>query len=125
MTIALMSTAETLTAVRQFNEAFNNHDVDGIMETMTDDCVFEGTAPAPDGIRYEGKEAVREYWKQFFDHSPDAHFETEEIFADEHRCVVRWIYRKAKNGAPWHLRGIDLFRIRDGKIAEKLSYVKG
>lgn len=120
-----MSTAETLTAVRKFNEAFNDHDVEGIMETMTDDCVFESTAPAPDGLRLEGKAAVKEYWIAFFDRSPDARFETEEIFADEHRCVVRWIYRKTKNGAPWHLRGIDLFRIRDGKIAEKLSYVKG
>ncbi len=120
-----MNTADTLNAVRKFNEAFNNHDVDGIMEAMTDDCVFESTAPAPDGVRYAGQKAVREYWENFFRSSPGAYFETEEIFADESRCVVRWIYRKTKEGKPWHLRGIDLFRIRDGKIAEKFSYVKG
>lgn len=121
----IMDTAETLAVVNRFNTAFNAHDVNGIMDAMTDDCIFESTAPPPDGIRITGKQAVREYWENFFQHSPDAHFETEEIFADGNRCVVRWIYRKTKEGKPWHLRGIDMFRVRDGKIAEKLSYVKG
>ena len=120
-----MGTADTLNTVRKFNDAFNSHDVDGIMSVMTDDCIFESTAPPPDGVRYNGKDAVREYWQKFFGNSPDAYFETEEIFADENRCVVRWIYRKTKEGKPWHLRGIDLFRVHDGKIAEKFSYVKG
>jgi ketosteroid isomerase-like protein len=30
-----------------------------------------------------------------------------------------------REGKPWHLRGIDVFRVRDGRVAEKLSYVKG
>jgi len=30
-----------------------------------------------------------------------------------------------KDGQPWHLRGVDVFRVRDGKVAEKLAYVKG
>lgn len=41
------------------------------------------------------------------------------------RCVVRWIYHKTKEGKPWHLRGVDVFKVRDGKVSEKLSYVKG
>ncbi len=120
-----MDTAETLNAVRKFNESFNNHDIDGIMAMMTDDCIFESTAPPPDGVRYAGQAAVRKYLEKFFRTSPDALLETEEIFADESRCVVRWIYRKTMEGKPWHLRGIDLFRVRGGKIAEKFSYVKG
>jgi hypothetical protein len=30
-----------------------------------------------------------------------------------------------KEGKPGHVRGVDIFRVRDGKLAEKLSYVKG
>jgi hypothetical protein len=26
---------------------------------------------------------------------------------------------------PGSVRGVDVFRVRDGKVAEKLSYVKG
>ena len=111
--------------VNRFNEAFNRHDVDAVMTLMTEDCVFENTAPPPDGKRFTGSPSVREYWKEFFIRSPDAYFEAEEIFEAGDRCVVRWIYRKTKDGAPWHLRGVDVFRVRNGKIAEKLSYVKG
>lgn len=115
----------TLEAVKLFNDAFNRHDVDGIMAAMTDDCIFENTTPAPDGKRYQGQTEVRAFWEKFFQSSPDALFEAEEIFAAKDRCVVRWIYRKEKGGQPWHLRGVDVFRVRDGKVAEKLAYVKG
>lgn len=119
-------TKETFEAVGRFNEAFNRHDVDGIMSAMTHDCVFENTWPSPDGERYVGHEAVRGFWERFFRSSPDAVFETEEIFSCRDRCVVRWLYLwVGKDGSPGHIRGVDIFRVRDGKVAEKLSYVKG
>jgi len=116
---------ETLDTVNRFNEAFNRRDVDAIMAAMTDDVIFENTSPSPDGSRHEGAEAVRRFWELFFRRSPDAHFETEDIFASKDRCTVRWIYKKTVDGKPWRLRGVDIFRVRDGKIAEKLAYVKG
>jgi ketosteroid isomerase-like protein len=118
-------TAATLAAVERFNAAFNRHDVDAVMTEMTEDCIFENTSPFPDGARHEGQAAVRAYWEKFFQVSPTAHFESEEVFAAGDRCVVRWIYRKMKDGKPWHLRGVDIFRIKDGKVFQKLSYVKG
>lgn len=115
----------TLSIVERFNEAFNAHDVDGIMRLMTDDVVFDNTRPPPDGERYEGQAAVRAFWERLFDRSPHARFETEEIFAAGDRCVVRWVYHWIKEGEPGHVRGVDIFRVRNGKVAEKLSYVKG
>lgn len=120
-------TASTLATVQRFNEATNQHDVDGMMALMTDDVVFENTVPPPDGERREGQAAVRAAWEELFRSSPRAIFETEEIFAAGDRCVVRWLYRWAPDaeGRPGHVRGVDIFRVRDGKVAEKLSYVKG
>ncbi len=115
----------TLTAVENFNSAFNRHDVNAVMAAMTEDCVFENTSPAPDGARVDGAPKVRAYWEKFFAANPDAFFEAEEIFAAGDRCVVRWIYRKTRDGQPWHLRGVDVFKVRNGKVAEKLAYVKG
>jgi ketosteroid isomerase-like protein len=115
----------TRQAVERFNEAFNSHDVDAIMSLMTEDCVFENTRPAPDGTRITGQAAVRTFWEEFFRRSPQAYFETEELVASDDRCVVRWTYRWVRDGVPGHVRGVDLFRVRDAKIAEKLSYVKG
>jgi ketosteroid isomerase-like protein len=117
--------ATTIDTVRRFNDAFNRHDVEAVMAAMTPDCIFENTNPPPDGTRYVGAAEVRAYWGKFFHGAPDAVFEAEEIIACGDRCIVRWVYRKMKNGQPWHLRGVDIFRVREGKVAEKLAYVKG
>lgn len=112
--------------VIRFNEALNAHDVDAMMRLMTDDCLFENTAPAPDGARYQGQAAVRAFWDDFFCTAQGQHIELEEIFAWEERCVMRWRYQwRAGAGNPGHIRGVDLYKLENGKIAEKLSYVKG
>ena len=51
--------AETIAAIDRFNEAFNRHDVDGVMAAMTDDCVFDST-PAPDGQRQHAEQHERQ-----------------------------------------------------------------
>jgi ketosteroid isomerase-like protein len=117
--------AETLAAVNRFNEAFNRHDVDAVMACMTEDCVFENTRPVPDGERIVGAGPVREFWERFFARSPQARFDAEEIVTAGDRCVVRWVYHWVRDGVPGHIRGVDVFRVRDGRVAEKLSYVKG
>ena len=120
-----MTSEETRAVVDRFNDAFNRHDVDAIMRYMTSDCVFENTRPAPDGTRLVGESAVRGYWEEFFARSPNARFDTEDVFAVADRCVVQWVYHWVRDDKPGHVRGVDLFRVRDGKIAEKCSYVKG
>ena len=93
---------------------------------MTADCVFENTYPAPDGECYEGQAAVRTFWAHFFVSSSQATFETEDIFAAGDRCVVCWRYRWVEqDGKQGYIRGVDVFRVRDGKVAEKFAYVKG
>ena len=116
----------SLRIVLEFNEAFNRHDVAGMMKLMSDDCIFENTSPAPDGTVYSGKEAVTQFWQDFFRESPQAHIEIEEIFGMGMRCIMRWKYDWIDAaGQKGHVRGVDIFLVKDGLIAEKLSYVKG
>ena len=117
--------AATLDTIERFNAAFNRHDVPAVMALMTEECVFDSTRPTPDGERLVGQDAVRGFWEAFFRRSPHARFETEEAIACGDRAVVRWVYHWVRDGVPGHVRGIDLFRVRDGRVAEKLSYVKG
>jgi ketosteroid isomerase-like protein len=116
---------KTRAAVQRFNEAVNSHDVDRIMKCMTADCVFENTRPAPDGTRVVGQAAVRSFWEEFFARSPQARFDTEDLFAAGDRCVVQWTYHWVRDGKAGHVRGVDVFRVREEQVAEKLSYVKG
>lgn len=109
-----------------FSEAFNRHDIAGMMRLISDDCLFENTAPPPDGAVYSGKPAITQYWQGFFAQSPNAHIKIEEIFGLGMRCIARWRYDWVDNaGNPGHVRGVDIYRVQDGFITEKLSYVKG
>ena len=112
--------------VLEFNEAFNRHDVVGMMRLMSEDCVFENTDPAPDGTVYSGKEAVTQFWQDFFRESPHANIDIEEIFGFGRRCIMRWKYHWVdETGKKGHVRGVDIFQVKDGLISEKFSYVKG
>lgn len=127
MSPARMSRIESATrVVLEFNEAFNRHDVAGMMRLMSADCVFENTDPAPDGTVFSGKEAVTQFWQDFFRESPHAHIEIEEIFGFGMRCVMRWKYEWVDTaGKKGHVRGVDIFQLKDGVISGKFSYVKG
>ena len=121
-----MDGSETAAVVERFNDALNRHDVDAVMALMTEDCIFENTYPPPDGERHVGQAAVRAFWEGMLRSSPDAHFETEEMFTAGDRCTVRWRYTfTGSDGVAGHMRGADIFRVRDGKVAEKFAYVKG
>jgi ketosteroid isomerase-like protein len=126
MTATTSTTEQTLTTIDVFNDAFNTHDVAAVMALMTDDVVFENTSPAPDGERYQGQAAVAAFWAGLFVSTPSALFTAEEAFAAGDRATVRWRYAWTNpDGSEGHVRGVDVFRVRDGKVAEKLSYVKG
>jgi ketosteroid isomerase-like protein len=109
-----------LEVVEVFGSAWAAHDLDSAVSFLTDDCVFDSTGPAPDGTRHIGPQAIRQAWTAIFA-DPSSKFEPEETFGTGDRVVQRWQY--SWDGG--HVRGVDLFRVRDGKIAEKLSYVKG
>jgi hypothetical protein len=86
---------------------------------VTDDCVFVDTTQ-PDGVRHEGRDAVVAALGAVLE-SSGAAFETEEAIVTGDRAVFRWNYR-------WdggHVRGVDIFAVRGGLVAEKHSYVKG
>jgi ketosteroid isomerase-like protein len=119
-------TTQTLAVIEQTEDAINRHDLTALAALIAEDCVFENTFPAPDGTRHAGYEAVLAAFAEFFRSSPFANFETEECFVCGERAVVRWRYRWLDaDGQAGHVRGVDILRVRDGKLAESLAYVKG
>lgn len=115
-----MTAASALEVVEAFGKAWGAHDLEATLALLTEDCLFDTTAPAPDGKRYVGADSIREAWRPIFE-DPSSLFEAEETFEAGDRVVQLWRY--SWDGG--HVRGIDVFKVRDGKVAEKLSYVKG
>jgi len=111
---------DALTAVKAFGAAWAEHDLEAALSLVTQDCVFDATGPAPNGVRHVGRSALRSAWQAIFD-DPSSGFDVIDLFAQGNRCTSRWEMR-------WdggYMRGVDIFTVRDGKVAEKLSYVKG
>ena len=110
----------------QFYEAFKGHDVAGMGQWLSDDCLLETSEPAPDGRVVLGKEAVMRYWQDLLRESPEVQIEIEDIFGMGMRVVARrrmtWVEAP---GAQKSVRGVDILRIKNGLISEILVYQKG
>ena len=119
--------AEVATDLLQhFADAWNRHDVDGLMSFMTDDCVFEASAgPDVNGTRYAGRDAVRSSFAEVWATFPDAHWGSARHFVIGDRGVSEWTFTGTRaDGTHVEVHGCDLFTFRDGKIAVKDSYRK-
>ncbi len=108
-----------VTVVRRFNAAWAAHDLAAALALTSDDCVFESTAP-PDGERGTGRSEIRAAWQPIFDDLASA-FTVEETIEAGSRVIQRWRY----DWADGHVRGVDIFTVKDGRITKKLAYVKG
>jgi ketosteroid isomerase-like protein len=114
---------DTRATIAAFNNACNRGDLEAMMAVTAEDVVFENTWPPPDGTRVVGREAFRAFWVDFFRDSKNPRFESEEeILAGEVRWIFHW---DNADGSPGHVRGVDVFRVKNGKISEKFAYVKG
>lgn len=122
-----MSRVESaMRVVLEFNKAFNRHDLAGMMQLISDDCVFENAGPAPDGAVFTGKKAINQYWQNFFRDSPEAQIKIEEIFGFGKRCIMRWRSDWVNSaGEKVHVRGADIVKVEDDSICELFSYIKG
>jgi len=55
-----------------------------------------------------------------------ASFTFEETFVSGDRATARWVFAWSNDdGSRGHVRGADVIRVIDGRIAERLSYVEG
>lgn len=117
---------DLLALLDRFADAWNRHDLDGLMSMMTDDCVFEASAgPRVDGERSEGQPAVRAAYAAVFEAFPDAHWASARHFIAGDRGVSEWTFSGTQpDGRRVEVTGCDLLTFRDGKIAIKNSYRK-
>lgn len=109
--------------IERFNRAFEIHRPDDLDDLIGAGCVLENTAPAPDGARYEGRDACLAFWKGIASNASLA-FTVEEIWVSEDRGIIRWHLRWGDSQTD-RVRGVNIMRVRDGRIVEGKGYVKG
>ena len=117
-----MTVRTTREVLDQYREAFRRHDPSLLDDLVADDCVIEDTSPAPDGARREGGPACLARWSELAgNHALQFTPEQEEIHGD--LAVAPWVLHWG-DGDDDRVRGVNLIRIRDGKIVEARGYVK-
>ena len=113
-------TENTSEIMRRFNQAFLEHNPAILKDLIAPDCVMELIQPAPDGTRYEGYDACLAFWQSVAT-DPVAYFEVEDTVAMGERAIIRWRFNFGDGGS---VRGVNLMRVRDGRIVEALGYSK-
>jgi ketosteroid isomerase-like protein len=113
--------------LEKWNQAWDSHDLEGVMELFHDDVLFENWT----GGKAEGKEVLRKAWAQWFQNHGGFRFTEEETFIDEaeQKALYRWqldwrSLEKGYEGKHEVRRGVDVHYFQDGRIIKKLTYSK-
>lgn len=118
--------SDNLRLLERLADAFNDHDLDCIMELFAEDCSLDMPRGSdPWGTRYAGKAAVRKGLQTRFDMLPDVHYGDLRHFATDSMGVSEWLLTGTlQSGKIIEVRGCDHYEFRDGKVVRKDSYWK-
>ena len=83
------------------------------MAATTDDCVVETPMRPPDGAPFQGREAMRAHYEDFFRSPYSIEFDTEDMFATGDRYLVQWTFWWV--GQDGSVRGVDLSRCKTAR----------
>ncbi len=118
-----MSIEQNKATVRHLFDAVTDTDLDGALALVMDDIVVHTQVP---GIE-PGREGFRTFLAGFFSAFPEQSVEVHELVAEGDRVLARHTHHAVHGGdfaglPPTGKRvtvdGLELFRFRDGKIAE-------
>ena len=122
-----LSRNEIEKALKQWNLAWDNHDLEGVMALFHEEVVFDNWT----GGKVRGKEALRKAWNPWFANHGNFRFVEEETFIDdiEQKVLYRWLLEwpsveRGNVGKPEKRRGVDVIHFKNGKIINKLTYSK-
>jgi len=112
--------------VRRFLKPWNDHDVDGAMALMTEDCAWEIPRGAePHGTRFEGAAAVRAAIAAAFQAMPDIRYDlVHSSFGRDLVVLELQVSGTLAGGRRANFHACDVMTVRDGKVAAKRSYRK-
>jgi uncharacterized protein len=118
-------------AGREAFDAMNRMEVDALLEDWADDAVFEYPGRSTLAGRFEGKEAIRDWFVQRFArlqrvHYTLVHVSVAELFAlgGTNTLLVEWLLTEERpDGTVSHLSGVTSAHLHAGKVVQVRDYV--
>jgi steroid delta-isomerase-like uncharacterized protein len=121
--------------IDRYNRAWNDHDVDAIVQMHTPHSVFENHTTGDLNV---GREAIGEAIRGIFTVFPDLRFETRRRYIRDDLVVQEWTARGTHlgkmnrsglevepTGKSVEYRGMDVIPIENGLVARKDVYSDG
>lgn len=121
------STDDLIELLRRHIDAWNAHDIDGLMELFAEDCVFEASGGSEvTGERYVGKPEVRAAFAAVLDSMPDARWrDGRHGVLSPGYGVSEWTLTGTRSdGSRIEVNGCDFLTVVDGAITLKNSFRK-
>ena len=120
-----MTDQEKLDLLDAFGAAWGRGDLDGLMELMTDDCVYAASVGPEPGTTYRGKEEVRRGFAEIIEYESGGEQRGGNKWVSGDYVFSEWGYDEiAEDGTITDIKGIDIFHFVGGKLALKDAYRK-
>lgn len=112
--------------IDRYLEGFNEQDLDALQEIVAPDVVVHGLIGVDGDVN--GLEEYGEWGLSIFGGIPDAHIEIDDYFVSGNKVASRWtltgthdgeLFGVPATGESFEITGLAIFRMEDGKIAEK------
>jgi ketosteroid isomerase-like protein len=109
-----------------FVDAWNAHDLDGVMACFTEDCVFWSSAgPHPEGGVFDGREAIAAASGKIFETFRDAAWTDSRTTLFGDRALWEWTFvGTAEDGTTTRVLGVDVLEFSGDRIRRKNSFRK-
>ena len=122
-----LSKSEVISLFNKWLVAWNEHDLDEVMELMHEDVEFENWT----GSTVKGKKTLKRSWIPWFANHGDFKFNVEDVFFDENDQKMLFMWKlewpstlSIHQGKTETRRGVDVLHFKNGKIIKKYSYSK-
>jgi len=116
----------TIELVNAIGDAFNDNDIDAVMQYFAEDATFDHAAgPDVNGKRFEGAETIRSVFGGLFENVSTVHWETLDCHIGGNKAYCE--YRrtaKLKTGEEQDFLSVDILTFKNGLIAHKDTYYK-
>ena len=123
----MLSRSNLKNLLKKWNQAWDRHDLDGVMQLFHEDVLFDNWT----GARARGRDNLKKAWAGWFENHGGFRFTGEDTFIDEteQKVLYRWqldwpSMERGFEGKHESRRGVDVLHFKDGKIIEKLTYCK-
>jgi len=116
----------TVDLVNAIGDAFNDNDIDKVMQYFADDATFDHAAgPDFNGKRFEGKDAIHAVFGGLFENVERVHWKTLDCHIKDNKAICE--YRRTatlKTGEKQDFLSVDILTFKDELIIHKDTYYK-